>query len=120
MGKIILRYVGLVNKLLVKSITANVTLGKIALSKIIRDRFRPDTVLLSNITLIKKKFNTKNIKSEQKKMDLQQNSVYLEQNIYPSPDKFYTTAGRNRYDIFHACCPLVHMHCQGAKSQPTK
>ena len=52
LGKIILRYLGWVNKLLVKSITVNVTLGKIALRKIILDRFRLDTVFLGNITLI--------------------------------------------------------------------
>ena len=40
LGKIILRYLGWVSKLLVKSIRGNVTLGKIAINKIIVYRFR--------------------------------------------------------------------------------
>ena len=52
LGKIILRYPGLVSKLLVKSITGNVTLCKIAVSKIILDRFRLHTAFLGNITVM--------------------------------------------------------------------
>ena len=59
LGKIILRYLEWVSKLLVKSIRGNVTLGKIALSKIILDRFWLDTVVLIL------NFITKNLKSQQ-------------------------------------------------------
>ena len=52
LGKTIHRFLGWVSKLLVKSITGNVSLGKIVLSEIILDRFRISTVFLGNIALI--------------------------------------------------------------------
>ena len=46
------------------------------------------------------KFTTENQKI-MTKIYFEQNCVCLEQNIYPSPEKFYMTAGRDGRDIFH-------------------
>ena len=59
----------------------------------------PNCLKLAKNSIIKPIFhNNKNTKL-QLKMDLQQSSICSDQNINPSPDKFYTSAARTACNI---------------------